>query len=239
MKKDVVLCMAALSIVLAAYGKADRPAGESASATSQSKVAVSAVHASEYRSAANPEHQERAQAPTHRQDAKQYLCQGGAGACRVRGPLVANSEAEAQWLLSHGYPTEAELARLEAMGLSQLKAETQAGNTLATVIYGRKTAIEGGRFFEGLGVLRDAAMSGNLYAYYGLSDVYGAETKQKNLVHSAAYLRLAYLLGDGKASAGMALQGLNGVERVAADERTASLYQTFAKNRRPSPRPLE
>lgn len=142
-------------------------------------------------------------------------------------------------MLSHGYPTEAELGRLEAMGLAQLKAQAQAGNKPAAVIYGKKTAIEGGRFFDGLGILRDAATSGNLHAYYALSDIYGAETKEKNLIDSAAYLRLAYLLGDGKASAGTALQGLGGIERVAADERVASLYRTFATSRMPSPRPLE
>ena len=237
MKKDVVLCMAALSIALAACGKAEKSPGGNPSAT-PSERAVSAADAGEPRSAANPL-QERSQTPTQRQSASQYLCQGSADACKVGRPLVANSEVEAQWLLSHGYPAQAELARLETIGLAQLRAEAQAGNKPATVIYGRKIAIEAGRFQEGVGILRDAATSGNLYAYYGLSDVYGAETKEKNLVESAAYLRLAYLLGDGKASAGMALQGLSGVERVAADERAASLYQTFARSRTPSSRPLE
>ncbi|WP_284567855.1 hypothetical protein [Xanthomonas graminis] len=82
-------------------------------------------------------------------------------------------------------------------------------------------------------------MSGNLYAYYGLPDVCGAETKEKNAVDSAANLRLAYLLEDGKAPAGMALQALSAAERVAADERAASIYQTFARSRTPSPRPLQ
>jgi len=238
MKNEVFLCMAALSIALAACGKPGRPAGENASATPQPEVAVSEANPNEQRSAAHLVHRERIQSSVQRQSASQYLCQGSADACKVGGPLVANSEAEAHWLLSHGYPTEAELARLETMGLAQLRAEAQAGNKPATVIYGRKTAIEAGRFQEGVGILRDAATSGNLYAYYGLSDVYGAETKEKNLVDGAAYLRLAYLLGDGKASAGMAFQGLSGVERVAADERAASLYQTFARSRTPSPRPL-
>ncbi|WP_185824729.1 hypothetical protein [Xanthomonas sp. SI] len=238
MKKEVVLYMAALSIALAACGNPGKPTGGTTSAPPQPEMAVSDANPSEQRSAAHPVHHERIQSSVQRQDASQHLCQGSASACRIRGPLVANSEAEAQWLLTHGYPTEAELARLETMGLAQLRAEAQAGNKPATVIYGKKTAIEAGRFQEGVDILRDAATSGNLYAYYGLSDVYGAETKEKNLVDSAAYLRLAYLLGDGKASAGMALQGLSGVERVAADERAASLYQTFARSRTPSPRPL-
>ncbi len=69
--------------------------------------------------------------------------------------------------------------------------------------------------------------------------MYGAETKNKNLIESAAYLRLAYLLGDAQASAGPALQGLSVVERVAADERAALLYRTVATYRSASPRPIE
>lgn len=78
------------------------------------------------------------------------------------GPSVANSESEAQWLLSHGYPAEAELARLETMGLAQLKTGAQAGNKPATVIYGKKIAIEAGCFQEGVDILRNAARSGKL-----------------------------------------------------------------------------
>lgn len=82
-------------------------------------------------------------------------------------------------------------------------------------------------------------MAGNLYAYYGLSDVYVSDTANKNLVDSLAYLRLAYLLGDAKASAVIASRGLSSVENVVADERAASLHKTFSKYQRPSPRPLE
>ncbi|MFC7519860.1 hypothetical protein ACFQS6_05755 [Xanthomonas populi] len=49
--------------------------------------------------------------------------------------MVANSDAEAQWLLTHGYPTEYELARLETLHLDQLKAQSQSGNKAAPVIY--------------------------------------------------------------------------------------------------------
>lgn len=99
--------------------------------------------------------------------------------------MIANSDAEAQWLLRHGYPTEHELARLETLTLDQLKAESQAGNQPATVIYGKKTALAG-RFYQGIGILRRAAVAGNLYAYYGLSDVYVSDTANKNLVDSLA-----------------------------------------------------
>ncbi|WP_115515087.1 hypothetical protein [Xanthomonas arboricola] len=153
-------------------------------------------------------------------DTAQYLCERGAHACPISSPLVANSQAEAQWLLTHGYPSQVERARLDRLDLAQLKAESQAGNKAATVLYGTKTAVSG-RF------------------YPGLAEVYASDTEYKNLVDSAAYLRLAYLLGDGKASSAIAAMGLTSIENVVADERAAGLYQTYAKNRQPSPRPFE
>ncbi|WP_243391151.1 hypothetical protein [Xanthomonas prunicola] len=171
-------------------------------------------------------------------DTAHYRCQRGAYACPISSPLVANSQAEAQWLLAHGYPSHAERARLDRMDLAQLKAESQAGNSVATVLHGTRTAVSG-RFHPGLAILSKAAAAGNLYAYYGLSEVYASDTAHKNLVDSAAYLRLAYLLGDGKAAAAIAAKGLSSIENVVADERAAALYQTFAKNRQPSPRPFE
>ncbi|WP_456359875.1 hypothetical protein [Xanthomonas translucens] len=237
MKSKLILFAAVVSVVLAGCGKKENPVEESGFVAS--KPAASAGNESETSSAVSPVSQQGVGSRVQSRDAKQYLCQRGANACKASGPLVANSEAEAQWLLSNGYPTEAELARLDRMGLEQLKAESQAGNKAATVIYGKKTAIDGGRFQEGLGILRGAASSGSLYAYYGLSEIYAGDTKNKNMIDSAAYLRLAYLLGDGKASADIALRGLSSVESVAADERAASLYKTFSKYQRPSPRPIE
>nr|WP_115047259.1 hypothetical protein [Xanthomonas arboricola] len=172
------------------------------------------------------------------QQARRYLCPQGPGACKASGPLVADSEAEAQWLLTHGYPTERERARLDTLHLDQLSAASQAGNQAATVVYGVRTAAAG-RFSTGIGILRRAALAGNLYAYYGLSEVYASDTQHKNLVDSLAYLRLAYLVGDGKASRAIAAKGLSGVENAVADERAAALYKTFSNYQRPSPRPLE
>ncbi|UXA61345.1 hypothetical protein M0D48_21015 [Xanthomonas prunicola] len=168
-------------------------------------------------------------------DTMHYRCQRGAYACPISSQLVANSQAQAQWLLAHGYPSHAERARLDRMDLAQLKAESQAGNNAATVLYGTRTAVSG-RFHPGLAILSKAAAAGNLYAYYGLSEVYASDTAHKNLVDSAAYLRLAYLLGDGKAASAIAAKGLSSIENVVADERAAALYQTFAKNRQLSRR---
>ncbi|MCT8358130.1 hypothetical protein NLA05_18010 [Xanthomonas citri pv. anacardii] len=176
-------------------------------------------------------------APTHA-DTTPSLCQPGAYACIAGGPLLATSQAEAHWLIAHGYPSPAEHARLSKLDLAQLQAESQAGNQAATVFYGSKTALSG-RFQSGVAILRKAAATGTIYAYYGLSEAYLGDTPQKNLVESAAFLRLAYLLGDRKASVAMAERGLSTIESIAADERAAVLYQTLAKSPRPSPRPFE
>ncbi|QTK47762.1 hypothetical protein [Xanthomonas euvesicatoria] len=171
-------------------------------------------------------------------DTAPYLCHPGSDTCVAGSPLLASSQTEARWLIAHGYPSPAEHARLSKLDLAQLQAESQAGNPAATVFYGSRTA-RSGRFESGVAILRKAAATGNIYAYYGLSEAYNGDTPQKNLVESAAYLRLAYLLGDRKASAAIAQRGLSGIENVVADERAAVLYQTFAKSSRPSPRPFE
>ncbi|PPV07635.1 hypothetical protein XBLMG947_1634 [Xanthomonas bromi] len=171
-------------------------------------------------------------------DIAPYLCQPGADACVAGGPLLASTQAEAHWLIAHGYPSPAEHARLVRMDLAQLQAASQAGNQSATVLYGTKTALSG-RFYSGIAILRKAATTGNLYAYYGLSEAYNGDTPQQNLADSAAYLRLAYLLGDRKASAAIAERGLSDAENLAADERAAVLYQTFANSPLPTPRPFE
>ncbi|TBX00754.1 hypothetical protein TP47_02480, partial [Xanthomonas citri pv. aurantifolii] len=73
-------------------------------------------------------------APTHA-DTTPSLCQPGAYACIAGGPLLATSQAEAHWLIAHGYPSPAEHARLSKLDLAQLQAESQAGNQAATVFY--------------------------------------------------------------------------------------------------------
>ncbi|WP_166764146.1 hypothetical protein [Xanthomonas arboricola] len=232
-----LLSLAALCLALAACGKTDQ-AAQTDKAPTSAQAAASPATADGNVAALPPAQAANSRPPAVSQQARRYLCPQGPNACPAGGPLIANFDAEAQWLLRHGYPTEHELARLETLTLDQLKAESQAGNQAATVIYGKKTALAG-RFYQGIGILRRAAVAGNLYAYYGLSDVYVSDTANKNLVDSLAYLRLAYLLGDAKASAVIASRGLSSVENVVADERAASLHKTFSKYQRPSPRPLE
>ncbi|WP_349656542.1 hypothetical protein [Xanthomonas sp. 10-10] len=235
LKPTCILFAAIVAVALAGCGRAQQQTDAAAAA---SEPGGNAAAADRTAASSDPVPAAVTRPAATGADTTLYLCERGAHACPISSPLVANSQAEAQWLLTHGYPSQAERARLERMDLAQLKAESQAGNHAATVLYGTRTALSG-RFHPGLAILSKAAATGNLYAYYGLAEVYASDTEHKNLVDSAAYLRLAYLLGDGKASSAIAAKGLSGVENVAADERAAGLYQTFAKNRQPSPRPLE
>ncbi|MGV1110407.1 hypothetical protein [Xanthomonas translucens] len=165
-----------------------------------------------------------------------YLCKDGPR-CQSAGALVARTPEEAQWLMQHGYPTREESKRLESATLDQLKAEADAGSKPALIVYGKKLAI-GPDYAAGFSILQRVAQEGNLYAYYGLSEVYEKSNVNPSLVDSAAFLRVAYLLGDSKASSEIAAKGLSSVENVAIDERAAGLYKTFAKQRQPMPRPI-
>ncbi|WP_115585067.1 hypothetical protein [Xanthomonas arboricola] len=237
MKPTSMLFAAIVAVALAGCARAQQHPQADAASTA-SAPGRNAATANRTAASNNPTPASVAHPAATGADTAQYLCERGAHACPISSPLVANSQAEAQWLLTHGYPSHAERARLDRMDLAQLKAESQAGNKAATVLYGTKTAVSG-RFYPGLAILSKAAATGNLYAYYGLAEVYASDTEHKNLVDSAAYLRLAYLLGDGKASSAIAAKGLSSIENVVADERAAGLYQTYTKNRQPSPRPLE
>jgi len=169
-----------------------------------------------------------------------YLCSPADSDCRVQGnPFAASSPSEAAWLMAHGYPTKERYDRLARMSLEQLHSEAASGDRSAAVFYAQKVALIPEGFYDGMGMLHDEAVAGNLFAYYGLSEVYRNSTEHKDLVASAAYLRVAYLLGDWKSTNRIGQLGLSSVELAVADERAASLKITFSGNVEPSPRPLE
>ncbi|MFB9117139.1 hypothetical protein QSH39_009650, partial [Xanthomonas arboricola pv. corylina] len=130
------LALAALCLALAACADTDQPAQADKAPTS-ARAASSPATAQANAAALPPDQAVNSRPPSVSQQARRYLCPRGPNACPAGGPLIANSDAEAQWLLRHGYPTEHELARLETLTLDQLKAESQAGNQAATVIYRR------------------------------------------------------------------------------------------------------
>ncbi|UNK48475.1 hypothetical protein MNR01_11980 [Lysobacter sp. S4-A87] len=73
-----------------------------------------------------------------------------------------------------------------------------------------------------------------------MSAIYRNHPGFKNYIEAAAFLRVAYILGDGKA-AGQILKDFpkyGPVDYTIIDRRASSLYRTFAKERRPSVRPV-
>lgn len=168
------------------------------------------------------------------QAAASHMCVGD---CRRSGILEARSQEEAEWLVRHRYPTAAEVERMRVQSLAALQQNAQAGDTTAAVLLGKRIALEK-NFLDGQVMLREQALSGNLYAFYAIAETY-RESGTPNLVDSAAYLRLAYILGDHKAANEIGKLGLTSVELSAADSRASQLYKGFAGDRVPDPRPQE
>ncbi|GAB3056221.1 hypothetical protein GCM10027214_19830 [Stenotrophomonas tumulicola] len=126
---------------------------------------------------------------------------------------------------------------MRTQSLDVLKQETSAGNTAAAAVLGKRISLER-NFLDGQVILRDQALSGNIYAFYAISESY-REAKSPNLIDSAAYLRVAYILGDHKAATELARMGLTSAELAAADSRASQLYKGFAGDQVPDPRPQE
>jgi hypothetical protein len=157
--------------------------------------------------------------------------------CLYTGPLVAVSDAEADWLVRHQYPSASELARAQSLSLDALQQEASMGNPTATAVLGKRISLEQD-FLDGQVILRNQALSGNLYAFYAISESYW-EAARPNPIDSAAYLRLAYILGDNKAATEIAKLKLNPREIAMADSRALQLFKGFAGDQVTDPRPQE
>ncbi|MDT3470029.1 hypothetical protein [Stenotrophomonas maltophilia] len=162
----------------------------------------------------------------------QRLCTGD---CRDAGPLEAKSQEEAEWLIRHKYPSQAELERLRSESLDILQQKASAGDPTAAAVLGKRIAMEK-NFMDGQVMLRNQVLSGNFYALYAISESY-RESKVPNPVDGAAYLRLAYIMGDHKAAIEIAKMRLSSAELAAADSRASLLYKGFAGDQAPDPRP--
>ncbi|HEY5804808.1 MAG TPA: hypothetical protein VIT90_14040 [Lysobacter sp.] len=154
--------------------------------------------------------------------------------------LSASSEAEARWLQVNGYPAERELKALEALGDAQLADRVKKGSLPAMVVYGERLSLAGNTQ-TGMTLLLDAANRGSLYAYYGFSNVYRQVPGLRDHIEAAAYLRVAYILGDSKAAQQMLsdFPGYGPADYSVVDRRASQLYKTLARERRPSVRPSE
>jgi hypothetical protein len=141
----------------------------------------------------------------------------------------------------HGYPTGEEASRLKSLSEAQLENEVADGSlTAMTELAGRKIERSD---WSGLQLLTQASDRGSVYSNYVRSSAMLKKgAPMAGLIESGAYLRLAYILGDYKAAG--ALQNdfsreLSSTPREMSriDERAASLYRTYAKNKAPVPRP--
>nr|MBH1360439.1 hypothetical protein [Stenotrophomonas maltophilia] len=177
---------------------------------------------------------QRAEGLVDRAKVETYLCGMN---CSEAGPLEAGSPKEAAWLIKHGYPSAAEKFRLESLSRDALRQEVESGSLPGAVEYGRRLALEE-NMLDGKIVLREQAQSGNIFAYYGLAAV-SANGSPPSLVDTAAYLRMAYMLGDDRAALEIAKMRLTSAELVAADKRASHLFSGYAGEQLRDPRPQD
>lgn len=165
------------------------------------------------------------------------LC-GSNQAC-LDSPLVASTPEELAWLRANGYPSLRELLALRRASSETLASEVGRGSRTAMVVLGARLVGQR-REREGLVLLVQATKAGSIYAYYEVSNAYLRSPRLANRIEAAAYMRVAYLLGDVKAAGELQrrFSELGPVEQVFVDERASSLYRTFAGSRKPNPRPV-
>lgn len=166
---------------------------------------------------------------------QQYICRDAECEGSV---LSAVSAEEAEWLLRHGYPSPAEARRLEGLPLELLEAEARSSNS-AKLELAQRYADEGDTE-RAMSLAADVANSGGLYAYHRMSTIMDSRGPHRDRIDAAAYLRVAHILGDHRASRAMAesFAEFGPVESVIIDRRASGLYKTMAKNRLPDPRPF-
>ena len=161
---------------------------------------------------------------------------GGDAAC-LRDPSTPRSAEDASWLKVHGYPDRNRRVELERLDEDALR---RAGTRelAAMAVLAERLAAEGRRD-EALKVWIAAAQRGSLHAYHGIAALVAADEARGGAREAAAYLRLAYLLGDHGAAQALYRQqpGLQGEALAQVDRRALALYASFAKFRVPFPRP--
>ena len=166
-----------------------------------------------------------------------YQCPPGAEDCE-RNPNVASTPEEAQWLLTHGYPTTKQIQDLRTRSTADYREEYErTGSKVAQSLYAMSLALNG-EARTAIGLLSTGAGQGNIYAFHLLSDLYRRTEELANLITSAAYLRAAYLAGDSRAADRYAYQFeiLTPPENLLADKEAFRLFKIFGHGRN-YPRP--
>lgn len=101
---------------------------------------------------------------------------------------------------THGFPPRQKLENPASVDQETLRALADQGVLFAKGLLG-SVLLEEGRVDKGLSYLYYAKDHGSIYALYRLSEWYRSEANPNpRPMRSAAYLRIAWLLGDRKAS---------------------------------------
>ncbi len=160
-------------------------------------------------------------------EVQQRLCPAVDPSCASAGPLSARSPAEAQWLIQHGYPSEQENAKLHAASLQSLQEMAASGNRPAPLSTRRELPWRPGssRKAPCFSMSKPSQAICSLTMGYPRSTT---TTSHGSLVDSAAYLKVAYLLGDSRASELLDRPKLGTAELLSADKRAAGLLETFS-----------
>jgi hypothetical protein len=171
-------------------------------------------------------------------DPKQFC--GRKPAC-ADDPTIPNNERELRWMQQHGYPTKEELDRLVRLSEVELGEEAKRGSLTAMTELGSRMVERNDP--NGMKWFLQARNRGSIYSYYAESKTEMNQALGHGLVESGAFLRVAYMLGDYKASTALyqfvEREKLNIAELDRIDRRAAELYLTYAKSRQPAPRPME
>lgn len=163
---------------------------------------------------------------------RRYQCPPETKDCE-RNPNVASTPEEAQWLLTHGYPTVKQIEDLRTRSTADYREEyMRTGSKVAQSLYAMSLALNG-QARTAIGLLSDGAKQGNIYAFHLLSDIYRLTDELANLTTSAAYLRAAYLAGDSRAADRYAYQFgiLSPPENLVADKEAFQLFKIFGRGR--------
>jgi hypothetical protein len=160
----------------------------------------------------------------------EYRCQKSS--CNM-SPFLAENENEALWLRQRGYPSEQQREEAKRLPTVELKSRSEKGDLIAASLYGERL-MEEGDWTKPYPLLLEAANKGSLYALYALSYRSLNHPKHPDYISARAYLRLAYLAGDYKATIQLTQTAphMNGqAEQLQIDEYAADKYRNLMKYR--------
>lgn len=154
--------------------------------------------------------------------------------------LMPNSESDLLWMRKHGYPTPEDIEHFSSMADTELELLAKKGSLPAMTAYGARLIERNDP--NGRNWIFEAKNRGSIYSYYEASNAEMNRSFGEGFIEAGAYLRVAYILGDHRAASEfyrfIERNRLSIVEMQAIDLRAGELYQTYAKNRQPVPRPL-